>query len=283
MRPDPRGSRTYRDYLRMLQRQRGLAQFEFAKLVGRSASWYSQILNGRRRLRPELAEEIAKSLGLTERERTELLSLVEAELGPSHRTRERARNVLDGMRTPDPGPSSEEAIRHDVIRKWYVGAVLELARCEDFVPEPSWIAAVLRPRISLEEARSAMDCLRRHRLLDEEYRPVDDAMIATEKEIPDGAETLLAGEHYEQTLNMAKGALRTVRPSDRLYLGATVALSESDYQNLREYLVDLVGPALCGASKELPNRVYQFTLSLFPVSLYSDSSVDPRQLPGDLP
>ncbi len=270
---------SYGEYLRELQRNRGLKQFEFAKLVGRSPAWYSQILNGRRRLRPEIAHEIADRLSLTVRERNRLLSLVERELGPSRSMRERPVEATEPVEVPEP---DDDFLR--VLGGWQTGAILELARCEGYVPEPSWVGATLRPRVATAVAQESMEALRAHGYLDADYRPVErqpSVHSTTGPDIHVKAQSRCAATIHEQTLRMAVGALRHTRPTDRLFATATVALSEEDYEGLRLRLYEVLGPVFENAARQSPNRVYQVNLAVFPASLYSDSSRDPRTLPDD--
>ncbi|MEO0600435.1 MAG: TIGR02147 family protein, partial [Myxococcota bacterium] len=228
MSQDKRDIADYCSYLRALQRERHLRQFEFAKLVGRSASWYSQILSGKRRLRPELAEEIADKLRLSTRERLELLSLVESEVGNSRIIRTRAQDLRHGMERPE---RAEDEL-YTSLTHWHVGAILELARCEEYVPEASWVGAALRPQITPDEAQAAMDTLRDLDYLDANYRIVRDgeAVTSHRRDLAPGPATNAALEVHDRTLAMARDALPVVPQTDRLFTAATVGLSEKDFQ-----------------------------------------------------
>lgn len=284
-------SRNYRDLLRKFQHARDLKQFEFASVVGRSPAWYSQILNGRRRLRVSLAVEVADRLGLSEEDRQELLTLVEAEESPHSSVRP------PHISTPAPTkkrPSraarfaphrTVKAEADDIAGQWHLGAILQLARCEDYVPDPHMVGATLRPRISPEDAQAGMDHLRDRGLLDAQYRIVDarDGVVTEGHPLAPTCGTSQAAENLMRTLKMAQNALQRGRHTDRTYVGGTLALSENDALRLHEALRDLVRTLLASASREAPNRVYEFNLALFPVSLYSDSLVDPQAVPGDVP
>ena len=268
----------YRELLRTLQAERDLKQHEFARLLGRSPAWLSQILNARRSLHPDLAADIADRLRLPERRRLQFLSLVERDFGKSAFRRSFASDVLDGLELPEPSEQTEPAFRVH-LRQWQVGAVLELSECEDYVPEASWIAAILRPSTAVEHVQGILELLRDHGYLDDHFRRRKAPnIVSTEREIRSETESQMARQLHEETLNLARQAL-DFPPEDRLLVSASVALSERDYQRLRARLAEVLAQTLHTAAQETPNRVYQLNLALFPTSLYTDE--DPRKALGD--
>ncbi|MEN0061280.1 MAG: TIGR02147 family protein [Myxococcota bacterium] len=274
---------SYRDYLQGLMRDRDLKQFEFARSVGRSPAWLSQILNGRRNLQPALAEQIATRLELTDRQRVEFLTLVEREVGNSSLIRDRAKDLLSGLEKPEPVENTADALQNRLC-DWHLGAILELARCEEYVPEVGWVAATLRPRLTDAQAQAAMDELVAHGLLDEHYRLVEGAPdLGTARQVDAGHDSNRAAEYHRETLAMAQRALETVPPTDRLYVAGSLALSEDDYLKLMSRLQEILAPTLYSAAKEVPNRVFHLNLALFPISLYSDNAVDPRTIEDEAP
>ncbi|MEL6184412.1 MAG: DUF4423 domain-containing protein, partial [Myxococcota bacterium] len=145
----------YREYLRHLLRERELLQRDLALKMKRSPAWASQILNGRRKLQRHLAEEVTQVLLLDDAERWEFLRLVDLETSPVPSSPRRPVSNEDEC-----GPS---------LAHWYVGAIAELARCDQYQPDPEWVAAALRPRIDVAQAREAMGLLVRLGLLDADF------------------------------------------------------------------------------------------------------------------
>ncbi|MEM6931234.1 MAG: TIGR02147 family protein [Myxococcota bacterium] len=280
----------YRAYLRWLISQSGRKQGEVADRAGRSAAWLSQILNNRRRLQPELAEDLAGALDLPERQRLQLLSLVEAEVGNSTLIRRRATDLLTGLGRREPAENTSAELR-ERLGHWRVGAILELASCQEYVPDPAWVAAPLRPRMTVGEARALMDDLRSVGALDASYGLVQPEApgVGTERVGPDAsksadaqAETVRMAGYHRSTLELARGAIGG-DPRERLFAGACIALSEDDFQTLQSRLEEMFAQILYSAQKSSPNRVFHVNLAAFPISLFSDSAVDPRQVDDEDP
>jgi len=79
---------------------------------------------------------------------------------------------------------------------------------------------------------------------------------------------------------MAKDAIEASYPTERFVGSGTMALSEEAWDRVRSRLrhtLHEIGHAATDQASR-PNRVYSFTLAAFPISLYSDSSLDPREL-----
>ncbi|MEN0064952.1 MAG: DUF4423 domain-containing protein [Myxococcota bacterium] len=240
----------YREFLRALLKDRGLLQRDLAERMDRSPAWASQILNGRRRLQRELAERIADVLLLDDAERWDLLHLVDLSASPSPAIQRR-------MPPADP---------HGMpLDRWYVDAIRELMRCEDVQSEPAWIAAALRPRISEEEAREALQALQERNLLDDAPSPRR-GIRSTDRQAT-------------QVLQLALDSLLSTPPNVRRHLTGSVAMSEETYQQFLTALQALLTTLLQSpASTETPNRVYQVSLAVFPVSLYTDSAAHPSDV-----
>ncbi|MEN0064602.1 MAG: TIGR02147 family protein [Myxococcota bacterium] len=273
----------YRAYLRNALKELGIKQIALARKMAMSPAWLSQILNGRRKLDPELAERCADALDFSERKRLEFLSLVEREVGNSTIIRGRAQRLLSGIRKPEVASVTRPEFQRQ-LSAWHIGAVLELARCEEYQADPGWVAATLRPRITVDQAHHALSCLTTYGYLDADFRLVADAPDAgTDREVEPGRKSNDIAEYHLLSLELAKRALTTVPPSDRLFLGASLALSESDFQELKNRFEEVVVQTLSASAQESPNRVYQISTAVFPVSLYSDSVEDPRTFAEDSP
>ncbi len=247
VRPSPPAD--YRAYLRRLLKDRELLQRDFAAKMGRSPAWASQILNGRRRLQQALAEEIAEVLHLDDGERLEFLGLVEMQ----------SASLPPGREIPDaPLPG------------WVVGAVFELARCDQYEPDPAWVAAALRPRITVQEARRAMLQLRRQGRLDAQLRSVAARPVPPRR---------VGDREAHEVSALAVRALETIPGNERRHLSASIALSEEGYARFLKRIEDLVDELVATDADALPNRVYHVSVGTFPISLYSDSSAHPSEVP----
>ncbi|MEO0602712.1 MAG: DUF4423 domain-containing protein [Myxococcota bacterium] len=247
----------YREYLRHLLRERELLQRDLALKMKRSPAWASQILNGRRKLQRHLAEEVTQVLLLDDAERWEFLRLVDLETSPVPSSPRRPVSNEDEC-----GPS---------LAHWYVGAIAELARCDQYQPDPEWVAAALRPRIDVAQAREAMGLLVRLGLLDADF-----AVAASSEAQRRGCRS--GDRDGQAVLQLALDVLQTAPPNERRHLVSSVALSEDAYERFQTRMHALFVDLLASEEGGDANRVYQISLAAFPVSLYTDSAAHPTTI-----
>ncbi|MEM6925999.1 MAG: TIGR02147 family protein [Myxococcota bacterium] len=227
-------TRDYRAFLKELLANRGMNQAQFAAKVGRSRSWVSQMMSGGRALKPGIARQVADLLDLDQRDRMKLLALVELVEGESELARAQAMSVIGSIDADVPeGNLEEEAML--VLSQWYVGAILELSRCERFRTDPRWIAATLSPRISTEKAAEALTALVRLGMLTPEFRHAgDETHFSTKRLVPSGGMSSAAARFHRQTTTLAANSIHEFAGNERMIAGASVALSEEGASLLRK-------------------------------------------------
>ncbi|MEN0061230.1 MAG: TIGR02147 family protein [Myxococcota bacterium] len=272
----------YRDFLREYLARHDLSQSVLADRMGMSRSWASQILNGHRGLRPVLAGAVADALAMKARDRMRLLALVEREESNSELAQARAEHLIDGIERSEPGNfTTPRSDLHQVLARWQAGAIYEMARCEQVVPDLKWIADMLQPRQDLATVKQAIQALQAHGLLDEQLQaiPMPKPDMSSERQIAHGPDSDAAYALHEETLELAKYGLRTTLPSERLFVTASLALSEADFDRFRERFEELVADLTFGAATPgvPPNRVYQVNVAVYPITLYTDIEGDPSE------
>ena len=135
---------------------------QFARDGGCSKSTLANVLSGARTPRSGTLDAFARAMALTPSERNYLGLLVELagaeDLDARRQVMERilASERYHQVRVAERGDESE---LFRFIEHWYVPAIRELAALPSFVPEPEWIASVLRPRITVDQARDGLDRL----------------------------------------------------------------------------------------------------------------------------
>lgn len=273
---DPYG---YAVLLDKLIRKRGSSRKEFADAMGRTKAWASMVLRGQRRLRPGLVPVIADVLDLEEPERLELQARVDVAHANSVDARERGRRFLEGLERRREARQVDTGLRQ-AMSTWYVGAILELVRCDGYRPDPVWIAATLYPRITVQQAREALETLQSHGLLDEGFRPVvDPPGVATERSVSgeEGAREVTA--IHKHALATAIESFGLFQHNERHIEGGIVALTDADYERMVARVHELAGSMLFAPSdEERPTRLYRFFIGVFPASLYTDTEYDPTEL-----
>ncbi len=140
----------------------------------------------------------------------------------------------------------------------------------------SWIAGVLNPPISPEEAEEALQTLLRLGMLQPsdvgELEPVPQEVWA-DGSLPAGAISRVIYQQHMAGLKLAERAFKAFRSNERHNGVVTFALSEARYEQIlakaRQLERELVVQAVA-EDDEPRNRVYQVCLNLFPVTDFSD-------------
>lgn len=146
----------------------GYSYARFAEDGGCSKSTLANVLSGARSPRSGTLDAFARAMSLTPSERNYLGLLVElSEAEGLDRRREVMERILVSERYQQvrlaKGGDESELFR--LVEHWYIPAVRELAALPAFRPDPEWIARTLRPSISVDEARDALDRLFELKLL----------------------------------------------------------------------------------------------------------------------
>lgn len=255
----------YRHFIREHLHKKRLLQKDLACRVDRSPAWVSQMLAGKRPLQLSVAKRVGEVLDMSANDQLRLQALVQSE---GNRCLSDEWEVAEHFTRAEPGLVTD-VLLEPPFESWQLHAVFQLAQCEEFRRDPGWIAATIRPRMSEGEARVALEQLQARGLFDEPRAEPTAPPVEQRAPQPTAA-------YHLDTLELAKGALKTVPENDRTFLAGCVALSEVDYLRFRQHLQALVLHTVRTAAKATPNRVYHINLATFPVSLYSDSTADPR-------
>jgi uncharacterized protein (TIGR02147 family) len=266
----------YMDYRRFLrdaytELKRTKPQFSyryFARRAGLgSPSYLKLVMDGDRNLSADMAGRFAQALRLDKQSAQFFCTLVA--LNQARRTDERAKHyeALSGM-TQYRETKQLEPHQYNYYARWYCIPIRELAARDDFVEDPEWIAAQLRPAITRREAQQALDTLLALGMLrrgDQGRLVQSEALISTGPEL----RTLSLRRFHQQMLEHAGTAMDEVPIDEREVGGVTVRLTATQVDHLKRRLYEIRQEVLQledSASSSEPEAVYHFALQLFPVT-----------------
>lgn len=152
------------------------------------------------------------------------------------------------------------------LSHWYYPAIRELAACEAFTDDPQWIADRLVPKISVSQAREALEVLLELGLL---VHDDDGLLIQGDSSVSTGNEmrSLAVGNFHRQMMERAEGAIDAVPQRHREISGVTVALSQRGFEALKRRIHELRSEILRLAEDEpAADRVIQFNFQAFPLT-----------------
>ncbi|MCA9537045.1 MAG: TIGR02147 family protein [Myxococcales bacterium] len=260
----------YRTYLRAFYdaEKAASSSFSFRAFSMRagvaSPNHLKRIMDGERSLKGDLVERYAKVLGLGPSERRYFEALVTFTDSRDSRQRDEAYRVLRSFRQYQDAHQLDE--RHAAYHEsWYIPAIRELAARRDFRSDARWVARQLRPRISLREARQALETLTALGLLQEKEGTLTkvDAVLTT------GAQTRGAHitRYHRVMLERASAAIDEFPATERDLSAITCCVDEGTLPVLRAMIADFRRQCVAVAEQSRsPTRVVQLNMQLFPLS-----------------
>lgn len=229
-----------------------------------SPNHLKRIIDGDRSLQGEMVERYAKVLGLGPSQRRYFAALVTFTDATDSQQREDAYRVLRSFRQYQDAHQLDE--RHAAYHEsWYIPAIRELTSRPDFRADPKWLARQLRPRVTVREARSALDTLVELGLL----REVDGRLVRADAVITTGPQTRGAHitRYHRVMLERASQAIDEFPASDRDLSALTCCVDAGTLPVLRAMIADFRRQCVALAEQSRrPAQVIQLNIQLFPLS-----------------
>ena len=238
----------------------------FARRAGvASPSLFNEIVAGKRNLTASNRAGFIKALKLSRPEAAFFRDLVDLDQARTEVDKNAAWERVSASRRFRSARPIEGGM-FAYLSNWYYPATRELALRKDFVADPDWVAARLRPRITRAQARDALETLFALGMLQERrgrVQPVD-VSVATANEVAG----LALHNYHRQMLERARDSIVGTLPPERHLLGVTVAVPtelvgrlKAELDSVQERLLHL-----CDAHASEAEQVYQLQLCLFPLS-----------------
>lgn len=255
-----------RDLQRHLKKDRPVFTLEYLghKVGLKSKGHVSLILTGSKNIPVAKIPLFSKALELDVKESEFFALLVQFNQALTHRDRKR---FLDRMvallRVTDRRlvPS-----QYALCEKWYHPVVHELLRAHDIGDDWERLAALLRPAISPEDAKSSVATLREIGLVEKNangfWKPTNVAVT-----FGDGWRSVAVREFQRHTFDLAQNALDEIPVEERDISSLTLSLGEDSFREIRERIALFRKEILAVArSEKNANRVFQVNFSIFPLS-----------------
>lgn len=261
----------YRAYLRdwLSARDGHPSARALARRLKCSPSLLSAVMAGTRDLARPLAEHLTDAMSLAAEERAYFLDLVSFEQAETRAQRSQAmERVMATRRYRTAARVADGAWL--VFTRWYYAAIVELTRCVGFQEDPAWIARTLRPPVTEEQAREALEALLAAGIL---VRG-DDGAITPAAEIwaTDHQVTRLASagiaELHRWFLARASESLDTLPGTQRHLTSVSIPVSPALLAEIKKMISrfneEVIGRAV--ASTVPREQVVQLSIQLLPVT-----------------
>jgi uncharacterized protein (TIGR02147 family) len=259
----------YRAFLRdryVAGKERGLSYRAFSRRVGlRSPNFLKRVIDGERNLSDDTAARFAKALALDVEATAYFLDLVRFNQARTTTERNAAYARLTGFRRYRKARPLE--IAHAAYHStWYLPAIRELAARHDFSDDPAWIASMLVPAISKNDAARALETLLELGLL---VREKDGRITQGEELVSTGAETrgLHIANYHRAMMERAAASIDEIVAADRDISSLTLCVSEDGLRRLKERIQRFRRELLeLSSLEDDPLQVVQINFQLFPLS-----------------
>jgi uncharacterized protein (TIGR02147 family) len=247
-------------------RRRGISYRWLARRAGiRSPSFLKHVIDGKRSLATATAVRVAKAFGLTGEAVDYFAALVlfnqATEASEERAAYARIRRFRRFREVQSLGVARDAYHAH-----WYLPAIRELAVTDAFRDDPAWIAARLRPRISVREARAALATLEALGLLS---RDAHGAQHATHEQVATEPRTqsIHLATYHRAMMERASAAIDECPREERDLSSITLAVDPTGLEALRRRIQDIRADLLDEFDAgERGVQVVQVNFQLFPLS-----------------
>lgn len=235
-----------------------------AKKMEVSASYFSEILSGKKRLPLSRVSQVAKTLGMDSVAQDQLTVLLQRELlklAPG----ESSSKVLPrkAIQSFDPVPEEKD---FSILEKWYHVALLDLVASPQFQTDPQWISQILG--ITQTAAENSFKTLVRLKYLKEERGQ----WIKTQKKIrlPTTKSHEAVRNFHKQMIEKALEELEFNISEEafgrRLISGITITADPMKVDQAKQILAEALHEAAEVLMDGDCTEVYQLNLQVFPLT-----------------
>lgn len=239
-------------------------RFIASKVGFASPGFFTNVLKGKKDISLKLAHKFAElfKLGRKEKEYFELLVLFNKATGTGEK-----KDYLDRLLAMRGSHVKKvEAHQYEYFEKWQYTAVREALALVPFRGDFRALSGLIRPPISIQEARKAVEVLERLGLVkpgpDGVYERTDAVISAT-----DEISRVLLNAYQVQAMDLAKHALDHLPPGTRNFSTLTLSVSGNTYaamvEELRAFRRRLLEMA---NNSQDPDRIYQMNFHVFPLT-----------------
>jgi uncharacterized protein (TIGR02147 family) len=231
-----------------------------------SPSLLLHVMDGKRNLTPATTTGFCRAMSMNAEDTAFFRALVELAQADEHARRTDAwERVRATKRFREARRLDDEAVEY--LSHWYGPAIRELAAVQPLPDDPAWIAARVRPKITVANARDALTTLTALGLLTKKedglLHPTE-ASVVTPREVAG----LAAMRYHGEMIDRARDALESVPSHRRHFCAVTVPLPVSLMPRLKQELDELQMRLLdlCDSAEAPKDAVFQINLNLFPLS-----------------
>lgn len=230
----------------------------YARDLGMSQPFLTQVLGKKRKLSDEKAIQISEKLKLKANQKKLFVNLVRYELAGSLTTREILFAEIQGIlkKNPEYFVLPEDSFR--IVSDWYYYAILEMIGMKGFKNDIAWISKKLTiPEIDVE---IALRRLKRVGLLVEKGNKLEKVQ---QNYIFENVPSEALRKHHHQTLDLAHAALEKHALDEREFTAVTLTMDPKKIGKAKQMIKEFTEHFMSEMEKTEARGVYKVALQLF--------------------
>ena len=237
----------------------------------KSHSLLVMLLQGKRKLRVQHCEFLAKSIVLNTNERAYLQTLIQYQNADGVEEKKHILTLLSDLH-PGEGFRPKEINEFTVLSDWIHMGIMAMTELKDFKGTEEEIAVLLNGKVQLTEIRSALIRLMDLDLL---YWSDEGKLVPTFNEITTKDDVSSAGarEYHKQVINLASKAIDEQSLEDREFQSFTMGVAKEKIplakEMIRKFRLKLT-KALSGEG----DNVYQTSIQFFQLTSNSKNNLE---------
>ncbi|RYZ91488.1 MAG: TIGR02147 family protein [Proteobacteria bacterium] len=239
----------------------------FARQAGLSSpSHLHMIIKGQRNLSLKTIEKFSDGIKLTVKEREYFQLLVQFNQSTDLQMKAKFFSEMIALKASTKKLHRLEKEKFDFLSKWYVVAIYVLIDLKDFSPDPLWIVKKLAGRITVAQAKEALNVLLKLDMI------VSDPELGWSQRsgavtVADDTKSIAVFNYHQAMIRLASEALNKSNLTDREMNGATIAIPKDKLSEIkdriREFRMEINQLA---SSYSCPDEVFQLNIQLFPLT-----------------
>jgi uncharacterized protein (TIGR02147 family) len=260
----------YRDYLSDFYREKKAANPSFSyhalsqKAGFKSRSFIPHVIEGTKNLSEKSAAALSGAMDLTERQAEFFELLVRFDQAPSHRLKDSYFLQL-AEKCTNQQTRLLLSSSHAFFSHWYHATIRELVTILDFKDDYAALARMLKPRITVRQARQSVNLLVRLGLITQK----DGRWVHTDKNMTtgDAVQSLAVENFHLQNLRLAGESIDNCPSQERDISCMVIGLSQPGYERIKTEVRSFRNKLVAIINEDEPaDRVYHFNMQLYPTS-----------------
>ncbi|MFZ8934553.1 MAG: TIGR02147 family protein [Bacteriovoracaceae bacterium] len=229
-----------------------------------SPSYLSMIISGSRNINDNHINHLAQKLNFSEQERTYFQNLVELSDSKDIQKRKIAYKKMGRFKKyQERNPKEIETYQY--LEKWYYVAIREMTFLKDFKADPKWIQRKLQKKVSIQAIKKSLKFLEEKGFIQIKNKKI----LSSNKQLNciGGIYKLSLSSFHNQMLSLAHESIYSVESQKRNILGHTLALSESQFEQVKEIMNEALEKIKdINNQKETNEQIYHISLLSFPLT-----------------